>query len=136
MEMEPDIENMTLNEYLDYEAEKERRLLDNLRSKSSPTRYERDVDFEKEEAEDDDGDTYDIWDITVKDVERIRQFLMPNIPDEMDDPYRLCTGGGAWILIKLQGSIENQTSWMLYRWFAKLPVMVDVAWGRRLRAWL
>ncbi|GKD44658.1 hypothetical protein Tco_1269303 [Tanacetum coccineum] len=47
-----------------------------------------DVDFEKEEAEvdeDDDGDTYDIWDITVKDIERIRQFLMPNILDEMDD---------------------------------------------------
>ncbi|GKF08484.1 hypothetical protein Tco_0042708 [Tanacetum coccineum] len=44
MEMEPDIENMTLNEYLEYEAEKERRLWDNLRSKSSPTRYER-ADF-------------------------------------------------------------------------------------------
>ncbi|GKA32114.1 hypothetical protein Tco_0718481 [Tanacetum coccineum] len=38
MEIEPDIENMTLNEYLEYEAEKERRLWDNLRSKSSPTR--------------------------------------------------------------------------------------------------
>ncbi|GJZ84405.1 hypothetical protein Tco_0649744 [Tanacetum coccineum] len=49
---------------------------------------EHDVDLEKEEAvvedDDDDGDTYDIWDITVKDVERIRQFLMPNIPDEME----------------------------------------------------
>ncbi|GJU88449.1 reverse transcriptase domain-containing protein, partial [Tanacetum coccineum] len=44
MEMEPNIENMTLNEYLEYEAEKERRLWDNLRSKSSPTRYER-ADF-------------------------------------------------------------------------------------------
>nr|GEZ50069.1 hypothetical protein [Tanacetum cinerariifolium] len=30
------------------------------------------------------GDAIDIWDITVKDVERIRQFLMPNFPDEMD----------------------------------------------------
>ncbi|GKB38694.1 hypothetical protein Tco_0883636 [Tanacetum coccineum] len=49
---------------------------------------EQDVDLEKEEAEvedDDDGDTYDIWDITVKDVERIRQFLMPNVVDEMDE---------------------------------------------------
>ncbi|GJR59951.1 hypothetical protein Tco_1502113 [Tanacetum coccineum] len=33
MEMEHDIENMTLNEYLEYEAEKEIRLRDNLRSK-------------------------------------------------------------------------------------------------------
>ncbi|GKA27109.1 hypothetical protein Tco_0713277 [Tanacetum coccineum] len=40
MEMVPDIENMTLNEYLEYEAEKERRLWRNVRSKSSPTRYE------------------------------------------------------------------------------------------------
>ncbi|GKG53523.1 hypothetical protein Tco_0554923, partial [Tanacetum coccineum] len=41
-----------------------------------------DVDLEKKEAEvedDDDGDTYDIWDITVEDIERIRQFLMPNV---------------------------------------------------------
>nr|GEV01985.1 hypothetical protein [Tanacetum cinerariifolium] len=38
MKMELDIENMTLNEYLEYEAEKERRLWDNVRSKSSPTR--------------------------------------------------------------------------------------------------
>ncbi|GJU19031.1 hypothetical protein Tco_1146997 [Tanacetum coccineum] len=49
---------------------------------------EQDVDLEKEEAKveyDDDGDTYNILDITVKDVERIRQFLMPNIPDKMDE---------------------------------------------------
>ncbi|GKD52730.1 hypothetical protein Tco_1281706 [Tanacetum coccineum] len=43
--MEPDIENMTLNEYLEYEAEKERRLWDNVRSRRSPTNYdEADVD--------------------------------------------------------------------------------------------
>nr|GFB71361.1 hypothetical protein [Tanacetum cinerariifolium] len=38
---------------------------------------EQDVDLEKEDVEvedDDDGDTYNIWDIKVKDVERIRQF--------------------------------------------------------------
>ncbi|GKA59940.1 hypothetical protein Tco_0759253 [Tanacetum coccineum] len=49
---------------------------------------EQDVDLEKKEAEvedDDDGDTYDIWDITIEGVERIRQFLMLNIPDEMDE---------------------------------------------------
>ncbi|GJV00048.1 hypothetical protein Tco_1329318 [Tanacetum coccineum] len=33
----------------------------------------------------DDGDTYDIWDITVEDVERIKQFLKPNVLDEMDE---------------------------------------------------
>ncbi|GKE78349.1 hypothetical protein Tco_1544469 [Tanacetum coccineum] len=44
MEMEPDIENMMLNEFLEYEAEKARRLWDNLESKSSPTTYER-ADF-------------------------------------------------------------------------------------------
>ncbi|GJU85958.1 hypothetical protein Tco_1293504, partial [Tanacetum coccineum] len=129
MEMEPDIENMMLNEFLEYEAEKARRLWDNLESKSSPTTRmgqekvqhgcnvdtsrdtnhessnllnfpifaatnefssicKQDVDLETEEAEvedDDDGDSYDIWDITVEEVERIRQFLMPNVPDEMDE---------------------------------------------------
>ncbi|GKE12710.1 hypothetical protein Tco_1416261, partial [Tanacetum coccineum] len=45
MEMEPDIENMTMNEYLEYEAEKERRLWDGVRSRRSPTNYnEADVD--------------------------------------------------------------------------------------------
>ncbi|GJT16654.1 hypothetical protein Tco_0875360 [Tanacetum coccineum] len=39
MEMETDIENMTLDEYREYEAEKERRLWDNARFKNSPTRY-------------------------------------------------------------------------------------------------
>ncbi|GJS70085.1 hypothetical protein Tco_0702926 [Tanacetum coccineum] len=42
-------------------------------------------DVSGEVEDDDDGDTYDIWDITVKDVERIRQFLMPNVPDEIDE---------------------------------------------------
>ncbi|GKA14192.1 hypothetical protein Tco_0693838 [Tanacetum coccineum] len=63
MEMEPDIENMALDEYREYEAGKERRLWDNG------------VELEKEEAQvedDDDGDTYDIWDIMVEDVERIK----------------------------------------------------------------
>ncbi|GJZ10039.1 hypothetical protein Tco_0544798 [Tanacetum coccineum] len=49
---------------------------------------EQDVDLEKDEAEvedDDDGDTYDIWDIMVEDVERIRKYLMPNVPNEMDE---------------------------------------------------
>ncbi|GKD10394.1 hypothetical protein Tco_1190079 [Tanacetum coccineum] len=157
MEMEHDIKNMTLNEYLEYEAEKEMRLWDNLRSKvvqqgaknlrrmgqekvqhgcnvdtSRNTNHEsdnllnfpifpatnkfssiceHDVDLEKEEVvvDDDDGDTYDIWDITIEDVERIRQFLMPNVLDEMDE---------------------------LYRWLVKLPMMLDVARGSRLGAWL
>nr|GEY02573.1 reverse transcriptase domain-containing protein [Tanacetum cinerariifolium] len=37
-QMGPDIENMTLNEYLEYEVEKERQSWKNVQSKSSPTR--------------------------------------------------------------------------------------------------
>ncbi|GJR95171.1 hypothetical protein Tco_0267345 [Tanacetum coccineum] len=44
MKMEPDIKNMTLNEYLEYEAEMERRLRKIDRSKRNPTIYE-EVDF-------------------------------------------------------------------------------------------
>nr|GFB30702.1 hypothetical protein [Tanacetum cinerariifolium] len=45
MEIEPDIENMTMNEYLEYEAAKERQLWDDVRSRRSPTNYdEADVD--------------------------------------------------------------------------------------------
>nr|GEV81887.1 hypothetical protein [Tanacetum cinerariifolium] len=42
---------------------------------SKEINHDSDVDLEKEEArveDDDDGDTYDIWDITVKDIELIR----------------------------------------------------------------
>ncbi|GJX60182.1 hypothetical protein Tco_0291572 [Tanacetum coccineum] len=43
--MEPDIENMTISEYLEYEAAKERKLWDDVRSRRSPTNYnEADVD--------------------------------------------------------------------------------------------
>ncbi|GJZ59287.1 hypothetical protein Tco_0615103 [Tanacetum coccineum] len=43
--MEPDIENMTMNEYLEYEAAKKRRLWDDVRSKRSPINFnEADVD--------------------------------------------------------------------------------------------
>nr|GEU54576.1 hypothetical protein [Tanacetum cinerariifolium] len=45
METMPDIENMTLNEYLEYEVEKERRLWDNVQSRRSPNNYDEvDVD--------------------------------------------------------------------------------------------
>ncbi|GKF58612.1 hypothetical protein Tco_0172149, partial [Tanacetum coccineum] len=37
--MEPDIENMMMNEYLEYEAAKERQLWDDVRSRRSPTNY-------------------------------------------------------------------------------------------------
>ncbi|GJZ58320.1 hypothetical protein Tco_0613814 [Tanacetum coccineum] len=48
--------------------------------------YEQDVDLEEDQEEDgDDGDIFDIWSITVEDVERIRQFLAPNVPDEIDE---------------------------------------------------
>ncbi|GJV96566.1 hypothetical protein Tco_1548143 [Tanacetum coccineum] len=44
MEMEPDIENITMSEYLEYEATKERRLWDDVRSRRSPTHYD-EADF-------------------------------------------------------------------------------------------
>ncbi|GKB05641.1 hypothetical protein Tco_0833836, partial [Tanacetum coccineum] len=45
MEIELDIENMTMSEYLEYEAAKERRLWDDVRSRRSSTNYnEADVD--------------------------------------------------------------------------------------------
>ncbi|GJW18019.1 hypothetical protein Tco_0025455 [Tanacetum coccineum] len=65
--MEPNIENMTMNEYLKYEAVKERQLW---------------VNEEDQEEDGDDGDTFDMWDITVEDVERIRKFF--NVPNEID----------------------------------------------------
>nr|GEX48022.1 hypothetical protein [Tanacetum cinerariifolium] len=40
MKVEPDIKNMTLEEYLKYESKKESRLWRNVRSKGSLTRYE------------------------------------------------------------------------------------------------
>ncbi|GJX74364.1 hypothetical protein Tco_0312959 [Tanacetum coccineum] len=43
--MEPDTENMTISEYLEYKAAKERRLWDDVRSRRSLTKYnEADVD--------------------------------------------------------------------------------------------
>nr|GEV02200.1 hypothetical protein [Tanacetum cinerariifolium] len=181
--VEPDIENMTLNEYLEYKAAKERKLWDNVRSKRSPTNYdkaafdsfqrnksstfnypyshnlphprpcslpvqpnpknhfvatnvsmdvdiecrtiaeynlyvdydfdkilddlfrmeadnlkrigqdivqdsicEQDVDSEEDQEEDgDDGDILVMRDITVENVERIRQLLTSNVPNVMDD---------------------------------------------------
>ncbi|GJX69680.1 reverse transcriptase domain-containing protein [Tanacetum coccineum] len=45
VKIKPDIENMTMNEYLEYEAAKERQLWDDVRSRRSPTNYnEADVD--------------------------------------------------------------------------------------------
>ncbi|GKE33351.1 hypothetical protein Tco_1452673, partial [Tanacetum coccineum] len=86
MKMEPDIENMTINEYLEYEAAKVKRLWDDVRSRRSPTSYnEADVDSfhrNKRGLDGDDGDTFDIWDIMVEDVKRIRNFF--NVPDEID----------------------------------------------------
>ncbi|GJV59534.1 hypothetical protein Tco_1465634 [Tanacetum coccineum] len=106
IEMEPDIENMMMNEYLEYEAAKERKLWDDVRSRKSPTNYDNanvdsfhqnknivqdsiwDQDDDLEEDQEDDGndrDTFDIWDITTEDVERIRQFFTPNVPDVIEN---------------------------------------------------
>ncbi|GJT93854.1 mitochondrial proton/calcium exchanger protein-like protein isoform X1, partial [Tanacetum coccineum] len=46
--------------------------------------WEHDDDSEEDQEEDgDDEDTFDMWDITVEDVERIRKFF--NVPDEIDE---------------------------------------------------
>ncbi|GJR13607.1 hypothetical protein Tco_0796259 [Tanacetum coccineum] len=151
--MEPDIENMTMSEYLEYEAVKERRLWDDVQSRRSPTHYdeadfsssyrnksntfyypysydippppvqsypknyvvsteitddlfrigdenlkrmeqdidqdsicEQDDDLEDDQEEDGgDRDIFYMWDITVEYVERVRQFLTPNVPDVIDN---------------------------------------------------
>ncbi|GJS98401.1 hypothetical protein Tco_0819571 [Tanacetum coccineum] len=45
MEIEPDTENMTISEYLEYKAAKERRSCDDVRSRRSLTKYnEADID--------------------------------------------------------------------------------------------
>ncbi|GKE41770.1 hypothetical protein Tco_1469054, partial [Tanacetum coccineum] len=71
--MEPNIENIMLDEYREYKVEKERRLWDD----------EHDDDSKEDQEEDgDDMDTFDMWDITFEDIEWIRKFF--NIPDEID----------------------------------------------------
>nr|GEV44659.1 zf-CCHC domain-containing protein/UBN2 domain-containing protein [Tanacetum cinerariifolium] len=133
MEMELDIKNMTISEYLEYEDMKERQLWDNVRSRRSQTNYD-EADFdsfhrnksntfnypyshnlpppnpcslpvqpypknylvstnvsnnvnikEDQEENSDNGDFFDMWDITVEDVERIKKFLSPKLPDVMND---------------------------------------------------
>ncbi|GKB72745.1 hypothetical protein Tco_0934157, partial [Tanacetum coccineum] len=82
MKMDPYIENMTICEYLEYEAAKGRRLWDD------DSIWEQDDDLEEDQEEcDDDGDTFDMWDSMVEDVERIRKFF--NVPDEIVQPLIL-----------------------------------------------
>ncbi|GKB66393.1 hypothetical protein Tco_0927805 [Tanacetum coccineum] len=48
--------------------------------------WEHDNNLEEDQEDDgDDRDTFDMWDITVEDIERIRQFLTPNVPDIIED---------------------------------------------------
>nr|GEU40337.1 hypothetical protein [Tanacetum cinerariifolium] len=77
MKMEPDIESMTLNEYLEYEAEKERQLWDNFRSKSSPTRRLR---WKKMMM----GILMIFGILRSRTLNELGKFCMPNVPDEMD----------------------------------------------------
>ncbi|GKE27549.1 hypothetical protein Tco_1442933, partial [Tanacetum coccineum] len=46
-------------------------------------REQNDDSEEDQEEDSDDEDTFDMWDITVEDVERIRKFF--NVPDEIDE---------------------------------------------------
>ncbi|GJT18172.1 phytochrome B [Tanacetum coccineum] len=101
MKMEPDIENMTICEYLEYEPAKGRRLWDDVRSRRSPTHYD-ETDFNSFHQNKSNTFYYSYShylptppvqpypknylvstkDITVKDVERIKKFF--NVPDEID----------------------------------------------------
>ncbi|GJU62771.1 hypothetical protein Tco_1244606 [Tanacetum coccineum] len=48
--------------------------------------WEQDNDLEDDQKDDgDDRDTFDMWDITVEDVKRIRQFLTPNVLGIIED---------------------------------------------------
>ncbi|GJS63309.1 hypothetical protein Tco_0677873 [Tanacetum coccineum] len=61
----------------------------------------------------------------TKDIEELERFHANEPQSHFTEiqSYRLCTGGGAWILNKLRGSITNQTSWMLYGgWLPKSMV--------------
>ncbi|GKC30186.1 hypothetical protein Tco_1037480 [Tanacetum coccineum] len=46
---------------------------------------EQDDDLEDDHKDGDDRDTFDMWDITVDEVERIKQFLTPNVPYVIED---------------------------------------------------
>ncbi|GJU46764.1 hypothetical protein Tco_1204030 [Tanacetum coccineum] len=66
MEMEPDIENMTMNEYLEYAAENfTPNFYDQSPYTPNPQPENKELSFEE--------------DITVKDVERLRQLLTPTV---------------------------------------------------------
>ncbi|GJU04444.1 hypothetical protein Tco_1120874 [Tanacetum coccineum] len=95
-EMEPDIENMTMNEYLEYEAVKERQLIgaENMKRMGHDIVHDRiweqDDDSKEDQEEDGDyGEIFYMWDITTEDVERIRKFF--NIRDEIDKIVQLLT---------------------------------------------
>ncbi|GJX33507.1 hypothetical protein Tco_0243362 [Tanacetum coccineum] len=45
---------------------------------------EQDDDLEDDQEDGDDRDTFDMWDITVDEEERIRQFLTPNVPESLN----------------------------------------------------
>ncbi|GKA13805.1 hypothetical protein Tco_0693451 [Tanacetum coccineum] len=113
--MEPDIENMMISEYLEYEVAKERRLWDNFRSRRSPTNYnEADVDSfhqnktgpknmkrmghdivpdsiweqddDSEEDQEEDGDDGDTFDMWDITVKDVERIKkFFNVPDEIDE---------------------------------------------------
>nr|GEU90216.1 hypothetical protein [Tanacetum cinerariifolium] len=166
MEIEPDIENMMLNEYWGYEAEKERQLREYYVAPTTKSI----LDDLLEEFRD------EILNVTMvdegaecsptKDLEELKILLVKDPQSHYTKiqkpsrnftrllgppsglkgllhtlnatviPKKVMHMRGARILIKLRGSVPNRTSWMLYMRMMKLLVMVDVARGSRLRAWL
>ncbi|GJY60670.1 hypothetical protein Tco_0461327 [Tanacetum coccineum] len=69
MEMEPDIDNMMMSKYLEYEAAKERRLWDDVRSRISPTHYDK-ADFSSSRQNKSNTFYYPIRDENLKRMEQ------------------------------------------------------------------
>ncbi|GJV54126.1 hypothetical protein Tco_1449867, partial [Tanacetum coccineum] len=105
MEIESDIENMTLNEYLEYKAKMERRLRRNVLSNINPTKYEG-ADFNSFHRDKSRAFDYLYYheDIVIEkyyelppllpfeDVERLRRLLTPTVhtfpePNLVVQPY-------------------------------------------------
>nr|GEY37071.1 hypothetical protein [Tanacetum cinerariifolium] len=136
MEMEPDTENMAMNEYWEYEAAKERQLM----GADNPKRIgqgivqdsicEQDVDLEEDEEENgDDGDIFyidEILNVTMvdegaecsptKDLEELKRFLAKDPQSHYTEIQGSNNKGmefevrhmcGARMLFKLQESIQT-----------------------------
>ncbi|GJX96480.1 retrovirus-related pol polyprotein from transposon TNT 1-94 [Tanacetum coccineum] len=84
-EMEPDIENMTISEYLENYFVSTNESNDADIENMTIAEYNLHDDDSEEDQEEDgvDEDTFDMWDIMVEDIEWIRKIF--NVPKEIDE---------------------------------------------------